>query len=59
MERASVKRENLKVRSQTCGVLGEGTLQKEKESSMREGSAVGKDLFCWGKSKEAGVAGEQ
>lgn len=40
MRKASVRSQHLGVRSQTCGVLEEGTLQKERENSRHEGSAV-------------------
>lgn len=33
MRKASVKSFNLRVRSQTCAVLEEGTLQKKRKSS--------------------------
>jgi len=36
-------------------MLGEGALQKEWKGSRYEGSAMGRDLGYWGKSKETGV----
>lgn len=59
MRKASVRSRHLRVRSQTCGVLEERTLQKERENSRHEGSAVGRHLACVRNSEEAGLTGAQ
>ena len=50
-----MKSGNVRIRNQTCGMLGEGSLQKEWKGSRYKGSAMGRDLAYWGKSKETGV----